>query len=456
MSVNPITAEELEFLMLLEQLEGSRSILDFLPFISKGYEAPHHLKPLADVLYRCATEGNVRACVSLPPRFGKTEILLHFISWYLLRYPQKTVGYVSYATTFAESKSRKARDLAERAGVRLREDIRSVKEWRTMDGGGLLATGIGGPLTGQGLDIALIDDPTKNREEAESPIIRQRNSDWFTSTLLTRLEPGGSAVVVHTRWHDDDLIGRLAQDTETQWEIINIPAVDDTGKSLWPSRWSEDALDRKRREVGPYDFASMFMGQPRPKGGRMFDEPARYLKADLTGARLVISCDPAASEKTNADFSAIVVLAAKGYGVDQTVYVLDVFRDRVLVPKLVQHLLRLQKHYASPIAIESVAGFKGVAQALRDIDPQLKVYEVAPQTDKFTRAIPCSAAWNDGRVRVPMEAPWLKTFLDEVRLFTGVKDARDDQIDALAQGFNIVHRASPPLVRGSIAAPQFG
>ena len=152
--------------------------------------------------------------MSVPPRHSKTETILHSIAWLLEQDPQRSIGYVSYADAIARSKSRLARDYARAAGVALRQDADSLQEWRTAANGGVLATGVMGPLTGQGVNVLFVDDPIKNRQEAESFLIRQRTHEWFTSTATTRVEPNGSIVVCHTRWHADDLIGRLEKSGE--------------------------------------------------------------------------------------------------------------------------------------------------------------------------------------------------------------------------------------------------
>jgi predicted phage terminase large subunit-like protein len=446
-------AAEAELLRLLELAaeDGPGEILASVPLISPKYERPSHLRALAEVLHRVETVGKVRACCSVPPRHAKTETLMHAIARLIARRPEWTIGYVTYEAGVAQSKSRKMRDLAHAIGIELRGDAQRLSEWRTPKGGGLLATGVGGPLTSHGLDFLVVDDPFKNREEAESPLIRQRIHEWFTSTALTRLEPDGSALVNMTRWHDDDLIGRLERDVEVLWNVINLPALSAKGEPLWPERWTAEALDERRRLVGPYDWASLYQGEPRPRGGRLFHDPARYEFPDFTGARLAIACDPAASEKTSADHSAAVVVAARGRGIDQVVDVLEVYRAQIEVPRLVQELHRLQRRWKAPVFVESAGGFKAVAQALRAIDPKLRVVEVPPLGDKFTRAQPVAAAWNDGRVRLPVRATWLDAFLGEVQQFTGVRDREDDQVDALAHAFNAVNQRAPALVRGARA-----
>src|SRR5690606_18685649 len=174
----------------------------------------------------------------------------------------------------ANSKSRTARRLAVDAGVSLADDAKTVSEWRTPEGGGLLATGVGGPLTGQGITgLGIIDDPLKNRLEAESALMRDRIWEWFTDVSASRLDPGASAIVVATRWHSDDLSGRLIADG---WEYVNLPAINDDGQALWPERYDLERLREIEKQVGAYTWASLYQGQPVPRGGAVFDGVTTY------------------------------------------------------------------------------------------------------------------------------------------------------------------------------------
>lgn len=441
-------ADKIELWRMLEEDMGGNSLLGFIPTLSPNYMRPNHLKPVADLVARALKEP-VKACVSVPPRFGKTEILLHSIAWILLLRPEWTIAYIGHTTEFAESKSRRARDLAEALGLQVRKDAHRLGEWRIREGGGLLATGIGGPITGHGCNVLIIDDPVKNREEAESESVRQKNYEWFTSTAATRVEPTGSSIVVHTRWHDDDLIGRLQEESAMKWEVVNLPAINAKGESLWPERWPVEVLMERRKVVGEYDWASLFMGEPRPKGGRLFGEPARYDKPDLDGARFIIGVDPAATEKSSADYSVAVLAAAKGHGKNQVVDILDVFRGQIEIPKLVKKLAAMQRKWNCPLAIEAVGGFKSVPQMLRNIDPEVHIYPVKAASDKYVRAQALAAAWNAGRVRLPVQAPWLRDYLREVCSFTGIKDRHDDQVDATCHAFNTLTRTMQAIQRGS-------
>lgn len=436
-------------------------MLRFVPESSEArrerptFARPDHLEPLAAAFVRSLYEP-VRLLVSVPPRHAKTETILHGIAWRLWLRPEEPIVYAAHTANFARDKSKRAKEIATAWGVETRRDSNSAEHWLTPKGGGLHAVGIGGPLTGYGAKLLVVDDPVKNREEAESALIRQKTFDWFTSTALTRVEPGGSVIVNMTRWHADDLIGRLAE--ESGWEYLNLAAIDDAGRALWPERWSAAALDVRRREVGPYDWASLYQGRPRPKGGALFHDAARYLDPGIAsegGWRIVIGCDPAATEKTSADFSAAVVLAAKGLPgtIDFRADVLEVWRGQIEIPKLCAKLAQMAQHWQCPVAIEAVAGFKAVPQILRQIDRSLRIFEVSAVGDKFTRALPSSAAWNDGRIRVPTAAPWLKDFLGEIGRFTGVKDAKDDQVDALSIAVQACLQVSPATALGVRRAP---
>lgn len=469
----PLTDKELALWYQLESLAGVDSIMDWIPRMSPNFHRPDHLTKLAEVLVRAQYEP-VYAWISVPPRHSKTETILHSVPWRLLRDPTCEIAYCTYEANLAYSKSRRMREIAEQVGVKLKKAAKGVQEWQTKEGGRVIATGVGGPLTGRGAKLLIIDDPLKNREEAESPVIRQKIWDWFTSTALTRVEPGGSVIVCHTRWHDDDLIGRIKQEFP-DWIGIQMPAVEETTvkgvsingepteeikrRALWPSRWPLEELDKKRKLVGEYDWAALYQGQPRPKGGRLFGSATRYDVPNIVDLKepykIVIGADPAATEKTNSDYSAIVVCAFTGSwdkedptNTDNLGFrgdVLEVWRGQVSVPEFAKRLRDMGVKWGAPIVVEAVGGFKAVPQMLRQLDKSLKIIEAPVRGDKFTRALPVSAAWNYGRMRVPEQAPWLSDFLSEVEKFTGVKDAHDDQVDALAHAYNAAQTMMPSV-----------
>lgn len=195
-----------------EVLSAPPRLVDFVPEISPAFERPVHLAPFADVLERAWEVGEVRACCSVPPQFGKTELELHALAWALKHWPEKNNAFVGYSITFARKKSLRAQRLAVTAGVEIDPRMSGVDQWQTTSGGGLVATGIGGPLTGMPIDGCLIiDDPYKNPAQAYSSGYRRSVRDWLTDVGIPRVHPGASIIVTHTRWHRDDLIGTLTQ-----------------------------------------------------------------------------------------------------------------------------------------------------------------------------------------------------------------------------------------------------
>lgn len=377
-----------------------------------------------------------RLVIVTPPRHGKTDTLLHAFAWLLAGDPRLVHAYATYGQELANSKSRRARRLALEAGVELDPASTSVKEWRTAAGGGVLATGAGGPLTGQGITgLGVVDDPIKNREEAESALMRERNWEWFNDVFYTRLEPGSSVVVVATRWHADDLSGRLIADG---WDKIVLPAVDTDGAALWPDRYPTDRLAEIRAQVGEYTWASLYQGEPRPKGGAVFQEPTFYDTLPEGGYREAHGFDAAYTAKTHADYT--VTLTGRLYG-DQ-LYITNMLRDQ-LEPR--HFIAKMQATGIRDVTWYLSGTEKGLVAFLRD--QGIRVREVRATGDKFVRAQPAAAAWNQGNILVPRHAEWLEPLLTEVTSFTGVSDQHDDVIDALAALHHALANETQPRIR---------
>lgn len=405
---------------------------------------------LIDLCERAARE-TVHAVVSFPPRHAKSTTLRRAIAWAIQRYPERLNGLVMYAAPAAQAQSRLVRKLVRQEGIVLEPDAQNVGLWMTPKGGGLAATGINGQLTGKGFPGTLFcDDILKGRKQAESRIQRDQAWDTFTNDAFTRLEPPcGSCIVVATRWHEDDVSGRIfeqsGKDGFPKFEIINLPAIRDAttgepadeGVALWPERFPLEKLHSIRATLGPYGWWSLYQGSPRPKGGKVFGDPARYVETQLEGARIILSVDAAGTEGVYSNYTAAVALAARGYGDKMVADIIEVQRWRLEPQKVAAPLRNFQvRHGGGSMLIEATRDGKALHKALVAIDPDLEIREVPPIGDKFVRAQPCAAAWNESRVRVPLHAPWLADFLGEATKFTGLGDLQDDQIDALSQGFN--------------------
>ena len=403
------------------------------------YKKPYHLTRLVGALERTETE-EIRAVVAIPPRHAKSQTTLHFIAWYLRRNPKKTVVFITHTAKLARTMSSFARNYAKKAGVRLRHDSASLAEWRTEEMGGCIFTSVGGPITGQGANVLIIDDPHKDRAEAESAICRDNVWEWYQGTAYTRVEPGGSIVLCHTRWHPEDLIGHaLAEHPFEEWIDLSFPAVSEDGKALWPEQWPLKSLERKRLAVGEYDWASQFQGRPTPRGGSVFNDVRFFDPKNLPdGMRIRIGMDLAYSAKTKSDYSAMVVTGQSREGVT---YILHVARAQVEVPQFAALVKAQAAMYpGASVHWHTSTTEQGIAQMLRSQGVNI-LHQIA-KNDKFIRAQPVAAAWNAGRVLIPgvpgqAKAAWVDAFVSEVLGFTGVGDKHDDMVDAMASAFDV-------------------
>lgn len=419
----------------------------FIPRVTPAYTEPKHLAPLLSKLEQLH-DGLIRVCVSVPPRHGKSDTVLHFVAWYLSQYPRATILYVTHTATFALKQSKTARRLAREAGVQLSEESNRADEWETTSGGGLTARGVDGEITGRGFDVILVDDPIKSHKVANSALLREGMFSWFTEDVFTRLTPTGSILVVHTRWHVDDLIGRLV--SAIKFERINLRAIADNdndpangsrqaGDALWPEGgWTLDALADRRRHVGEFGWVSLFQGEPRPKGGEVFRQPGYYTTLPAHSYRVAYGVDLAYTAKTHADYSVMLELWRTDDDPKRPkFYVVAVHRAQVDAPSFTL-TLKARNERVAPMLWYASGTEKGAADFIKRQGIPLQVMPAT--TDKFKRAQGVAAAWNDGRVLVPdtdaIHAPWLPVFLDEVLNFTGIADLHDDQVDALAAAFD--------------------
>lgn len=476
----------------LEERRARSELLQFIPWISPSYYAPIAIEPICRVYDRILAGEQVFCCIEAPPRHGKSETIFHGCARQLKYKPETRVAYVTYSTEIAEDQSRIARERAIAAGVFLEQPKRmgksrwdpsaSVRHWQTAHGGGFLAVGRDGGLVSKGVDLFHYDDPFKNREEAESETIRDKVWEGFRGDMFTRLEPGGSIVVCHQRWNDDDLIARIMQEAETNpefppFERITLSAINEHGEPLWPERYGLQALAMIRAAVGEYNWWSQFQCRPRPKGGAVFGEFHRYEAPALMIQRhVVLACDPAGTAKTSADNTAIVVMAywraewvsPEGIVLSSMLFgdILRCYTFQLEVPDVAAFLDVLQRHWpGAPIVIETQGGHgKDVAVMLRRINPTLRIAEITTTADKFTRAQAAAAASKQGRLRLPLrpdpavdppevekwlrehekwdEHQWIGPYVKELERFTGVDGAKDDRADATAHGWNYADGAA--------------
>lgn len=350
----------------------------------------------------------------------------------MLRRPRARLAYATYETSRAEAVSRELQRLARDAGFKVQG---TLGHWRIDTGATIKFVGMGGALTGEPVDTALIiDDPVKGLAEAQSAAYRAQATDWLAGVAIPRCHPGASIVVVQTRWHPDDLAGQCVR---KGWDEINLPAINVDGLALWEARRPRAWLDEQRAMMGEFAFTALYLGRPRPRGGTVFRD-VEFYDALPAHYRIGIGIDLAYTAKTHADYSTAVVLAES----DGRYYVLDVRREQTDAPTFCGHLRALKAAYpGAQFWWYTSTTEKGSADLIRELSGVPLVGLVAT-TDKFMRAQPVAAAWNRGAISIPRAAPWVSSFVSEVCGFTGVGDDHDDQVDALAAAFDLLDKSN--------------
>lgn len=435
-----------------------------------------------------------RLIVSMPPRHGKSEFTSrYFPALYLGTYPDRRVVLASYGADFAAEWGRKVRDLIDEFGpdyfgIAVRADSSAADRW-DLDGrdGGMRTAGVGGPLTGKGAHLLIVDDPIKDHEEANSETVRSKLIDWWRSTASTRLEPGGAAIVMATRWHESDLSGHLIAEMEAggeRWEALNLPALAEAGdplgraegEALWPHRYDRATLIEQRRTSGSYWFAALYQGKPAPAEGNKFKRPwFRYFRREGVGdqelyrligpdgatVRLVrvadcrrfATVDLAFSQKTSADYTVFGIWAVTP---ESDLLLLEIVRDRFEEPETVKQGRTLTRRFGLQyLRVESNQAQLGVCQTMRRgrVDPETGTYEpgltvrAIPSTrDKLSRAGTALVRFEAGQVYLPEAAPWLGEYEHELLSFPN--GAHDDQVDVTSDA------AEDVFWQGSAAEPD--
>jgi predicted phage terminase large subunit-like protein len=400
-----------------------------------------------------------RLMIFSPPRHGKSELVSRrFPAWYLGRHPGRQFISASYGADLAGDFGRDVRNIVASPEFRalfpnggLAEDSTARNRWHTNQGGSYVAAGVGTAITGRGADILNIDDPVKDREAAESAVVREATWNWFTSTAYTRLMPGGAIVLTMTRWHQDDLAGRLLAEQAAggdRWEVLSLPAVDDDGGALWPDAYNAETLQRIRAAIGERDWAALYMQSPRPVEGAIFKvEQIGILDAAPAGyGQLVRAWDLASTRATGTrdpDWTAGLLLKRLP---DKRVVILDVVRLRGGPDEVERALLQTAQRdgHGVRISLPQDPGQAGRAQVAY-ITRQLQGFrvEASPESgDKLTRAMPIASQANVGNLSM-VRAGWNRAFLDELAAFPS--GSHDDQVDALSRAFTALGKSTYDL-----------
>jgi predicted phage terminase large subunit-like protein len=391
------------------------------------------------------TAGSIkRLALSIPPQHGKSSLVTERYTVYrLAKNPRLRIGIGSYNQSFANRFGRHTRRIAEAAGIQISNESKSMSEWETAQGGGIVCVGVGAGVTGRPIDLLIIDDPVKSRAEADSAVYRERVWEWWTEDLYTRLQQDATAILIQTRWHSDDLWGRImAGESGCDWTAINLPAEaedDDplgraVGEALCPERFDLASLKDKHLVLGSYGYNALYQGRPSPREGG-------YIKRHWFG---VVEARPAnatvrvrywdLAATTTGDYSVGVLMSKCP---DGSYCIEDVQRDRLSS----LHTERLVSQTANvdgrgvKIYIEQEGGSGGL-NTISNYTRLLSGYSVRgdkPTGSKEIRSDPFAAQAEAGNISM-VRGAWNSAYLDELGQFpTGTND---DQVDASSGAFN--------------------
>ncbi len=414
----------------------------YAAYCSEGkFQIFKHIEYLEDQILDALYNGGGRFIVTLPPRHGKSEYLSKWLpAWYLDTFDDRNVILTSYGDDLATGFGRWVRNhfaLNEHCISTLSEDSTAANRFKIDGGGEMITAGIGGPITGRGGHLLLIDDPFKNWSEANSARHRQAVRDWFDTTFYTRQEPQATIIVVQTRWHHDDLAGYLLENHSDEWKLINLPAIaeeDDAlgrpiGEALCPERYDESALKDIEEGIPSQHWNSLYQQRPSKQEGELFKrEWWQYYDSLPSIIEKVQFWDTASKPGLSNDFSICATWgrAANGF------YLLDLFKDKLEAPDLEQAILQqYNKHLPSAVQIEDKSSGIAMIQYLQ-AKTTIPVIPYNPgQKDKELRAINATPLAKSKRLFLPRQESWVSDFIEEHSNFPN--GVHDDQVDTTSQ-----------------------
>ena len=479
--LSPTERQALKLKVRIERERRRRKIevppptfVEFVAAVNPKYQFYPAVKRLAAVLEKVLSGEIKRLMVFMPPRHGKSELISRlFSAYYLYIFPDRWVGINSYASELAYTFSRNSRENYTRFGGRLSGSATAVKHWETNKGGGLWAAGVGGPITGKGFHLGIIDDPLKNAEEAESETIREKHKDWYNSTFLTREESvegtagtadeGGAIIIVLTRWHEEDLAGWLLSqelDAPEQWHIVHYAAIKEKsppdypytctvehdprkpGEPVAPTRRSKSWLLDKKTKLTPYFWGSLYQQTPKPREGNMFKrawfEVVAGVPANYKVVKWVRYWDKAGSKeqkKNKTPYTAGILMGLY----NGTFYVVDMVlgqweaaeREKIIKQTAMSDRATYGK---VTIGVEQEPGSGGKESAQSTVMSLAgeTVIMDRPQGDKILRADPVAVQAGINNIKL-VAGEWNKRYLDIITAFPNA--AVKDPVDATSGAF---------------------
>lgn len=450
--------QKLEFLEDLEEQtrrislkKAQGSMTAFARHIYPGFkEGPHHRKLAA--IFKDVIEGKKkRVIINIAPRMGKSEFSSYlFPAWFLGQYPDKKIIMATHTAGLSEDFGRRVRNLIDSEeykevfpGTLVADDQKAAGKWSTSAGGQYYAVGVGGALAGRGADLFVIDDPHSEQDiKANSRATFDNAWSWFQTGPLQRLMPGGAIIVIMTRWSLVDLTGRLInfqiRNPESDpWEIVELPAILPSGKSLWPEQWPIEQLEQKRTAMDPRYWNAQYMQNPTSEAAALIKRSDwRIWDADDPPPCdfVIQSWDTAHETKTSSDYTACTTWGVwynEEEGSRPSVMLLDAFKERMEFPELKEAALKQYREWRpDSFLVEKKAAGAPLIQELRRMGIPVDEFTPSRGNDKIARLNAVSDLFASGAVWAP-DRRWARDVIEEVVAFP--VGEHDDYVDTMTQ-----------------------
>lgn len=442
-----------EYRAAKDREKAEQSFMAYVNMMWPGFVGGRHHALVAKKFEEIASGKIKRLIINMAPRHTKSEFASYLLpSWFLGRFPNKKIIQCSNTAELAVGFGRKVRNLVGSEqytkvfpDVNLRQDSKAAGRWATNKNGEYFAIGVGGTVTGKGADLLIIDDPHSEQEAAMAagnPDVYNKVYEWYTSGPRQRLQPGGSIVIVMTRWGDMDLTGRVIKDAMQrekgeEWEVIELPAIMPSGNPLWPEFWSLKELEALREELPPAKWNAQYQQSPTGEEGAIVKREwwKAWTKDDPPPCEFVIqSWDTAFTKGERSDFSARTTWGVFYLDEDPNnanIILLDAFKKRMEFPELKE---RAQSGYMewNPDAfiVEGKASGMPLIFELRRMGIPVSEYTPSRGNDKFVRINSISDLFKSGKVWAP-ETRWAAEVIEEIAAFPNA--SHDDYVDSTTQ-----------------------
>jgi predicted phage terminase large subunit-like protein len=447
-------AERKKILALLELDRVERCRESFLFFVQQMWppfiSGKHH-QIMADAFERVASGQLKRLIINMPPRHTKSEFASYLLpAWFLGKYPEKKIIQTAHTAELAVGFGRKVRNLVQSEDygkvfdTKLSSDSKAAGRWNTHMGGDYFAIGVGGAVTGKGADLLIIDDPHSEQEAKQgNPAVFDSVYEWYTSGPRQRLQPGGSIIIVMTRWSKRDLTGQILKNAEkdgvNDWEVIDFPAILPSGTPLWPAFWSKKELEALKAELPVSKWEAQYQQNPTSEEGAIVKREHWQIweKDDPPSCEYVIQSWDTAFEKNNrADFSACTTWGVfshpnKNGDMRPNIILLDAFKERMEFPELKKKAMELwQEWQPDTLLVEKRAAGAPLIYEMRKMGIPLSEYTPSKGSDKIARVNAISDLFASGIVWCP-ETRWADEVMEEMASFPN--GDHDDLVDSSSQ-----------------------